>query len=415
MHNNTDKIINDLSSDMFSNKLNIPIYESGNNRRLQLFLYLLVLMSIVSWLFGSFVFWGFNITGWSWVLPATIAGTICVANIGRIAFPVILWLPWLGNLLLYWFLGRVNPDALQSLLQIISPLAVGCAASIFRLGGFQMELIIRLITRLAWLFCSLLLVRFLLIPPDLLPDFELVSATAIIGLLLLGAFYASFYACGSGRHLIYYIVLVAITVTAMIRGPIVAMSSCLPLTLAPLKVRARIIMCICLIIFAVIVFNTENMQNRMFHSGKGNWEDLNLNNPNFRASGRAAMWNILWDGVVTEPWLGHGWNFHRVTLPLSGLPTYQPHNDWLRLLYDLGFIGTSIYFITIILQIFSLLKIARWSSGAHQMLAFGVATAFIPYMIIMFTDNAILYVQFFGDLHFALIGTVYGRLKQAVI
>jgi hypothetical protein len=47
-----------------------------------------------------------------------------------------------------------------------------------------------------------------------------------------------------------------------------------------------------------------------------------------------------------------------------------------------------------------------------QMLAYGAATAFVPYAIIMLTDNIILYVQFFGNLHFALIGIIYGALQR---
>jgi O-antigen ligase len=234
----------------------------------------------------------------------------------------------------------------------------------------------------------------------------------MIGLLLLGACYASFYACGSSSHLYYYLTMLAITVISLTRGPIMSMLSCLPLTLAPLAINKRIMFCAAMIICTMILFNTERVQQRMFYSGSGEVADLRLNNPQLRTSGRSAMWDILWIGVEREPWLGNGWNSHRVTLLKSGTTLYLPHNDWLKLLYDMGIVGVGIYLITMILQMFSLARIARWSSGAQQMLAYSVATAFIPYALIMLTDNVILYVNFFGNLHFALIGIIYGALRR---
>jgi O-antigen ligase len=95
-----------------------------------------------------------------------------------------------------------------------------------------------------------------------------------------------------------------------------------------------------------------------------------------------------------------------------GYFTYAPHNDWLKLLYDIGCVGTSLYLISMIFQMFYLIKIARQATGAYQMLVYGAASAFVPYSLIMLTDNVILYVQFFGNLHFTLIGIIYGALRQ---
>jgi len=380
-------------------------------RGMNLFIFLIIAMAMIPWIFGDNQIFGFNITGWSWVIPTVLAGMVCMANIRRITFPIRLWLPWIGLLCLYWFFGQDNPDALQSFLQMLSPITVGCAASTFRPGNLQLETVIRWITRLAWIVWIILLIRVPTILTGILPGYGFMAAE-MIGVLLLGACYASFYACGSGRHLLYYLAMVAITIISLTRGPIVSMISCLPLTLAPLKLQKRVIMCLVLIICGIILFSTERIQQRMFYTGSGEISDLRLDNPNFQTNARVAMWNILWTGVEKEPWFGNGWNSHRTALLSSRIPTYAPHNDWLKLLHDMGIVGASLYLITMLLQMFSLVRIARWSSGAHQMLAYGAASAFIPYSLIMFTDNIILYVQFFGNLHFALIGIVYGTLLQ---
>lgn len=373
---------------------------------------LIVAMAIIPWIFGGYEIFGFKITGWTWVIPAVVATVlVCLGNIRRIAFPVGLWLPWITILCVYWLFGRQNPDALQSLLQTLSPLAVGCAASIFRAETLQLETIIRWITRLAWIAWILLLVRMPMILTGVLPGHGFMTAE-MIGLLLLGACYASFYACGSGRHLYYYLAMLAITVISLTRGPIIAMLSCLPLTPAPLTIRKRILFCVGIVICALILFNTDRVQQRMFYSGSGGLRDLYWDNPNFQTSGRNAMFNVLWSGVEDHPLLGNGFNTHRTALLNAGILTYLPHNDWLKLLYDMGLMGAGLYLITMALQMFYLVRIARRSAGAHKMLAYGVATAFVPYALIMLTDNVILYVQFFGNLHFALIGIVYGALRR---
>lgn len=375
------------------------------------FLILIITMAMIPWILGRYELFGFKITGWSWVISIVVAGSVCIGNIGKIAFPFRLWLSWICILSLYWFFGRYNPGALQSFVQMLTPLVVGCAASVFRPGKLKLEIIVLWITRLAWVVWILLLIRVPMILTGMLPSGSFMAAE-VIGILLLGACYASFYACGSSRHLFYYLSVLGITLISLVRGPIVAMFSCLPLTLAPMKISKRVILCVGLIICALIIFNSDRMQQRMFFSGVGGLNDLYLGNPNLVTSGRSVMWNILWDGVEREPWFGNGWNFHRVTLPLSGIPTYLPHNDWLKLLYDIGLMGASLYLFTMILQTFNLVGIARQSTGAHQMLAYGVATAFIPYAIIMLTDNVVLYVQYLGNLHFAIIGIVYGALQR---
>jgi len=375
----------------------------GMNR----FMLMLILASMIPWFLGSYVIFGFNVTGWAWVIPLIVSALLCLRNISQITFPIFLWLFWMSMLLVNWFWGRGNPFAHQSLFQTLSPIVIGCAASTFRPDNRQLENIIRWLSRLAVFAWLILIIRLPMILFGRLPGHGFMAAE-MIGLLFLGACYASFYACGSHRYLYYYLSMVAITFVTLVRGPMTAMLSCMPLTLAPLSVKKRFILIILVAICAFIIFNTDRVQQRMFQSGGGEIADIRLNNPNFKTTARTAMWDVLWYGVREHPWLGNGWNMHRTALLSAGFPTYAPHNDWLKLWHDIGIIGIGLYLITMLLQVFFLVRIARFSTGAHQMLAYGAATAFIPYMLIMLTDNVVLYVQFFGNLHFALIGSVYG-------
>jgi hypothetical protein len=412
MMNEPDRSITEIATEVQPTcAVQEEVMETNPSRGMNWFMILIVAAAMIPWVFGDYQIIGFNITGWSWVIPMAAACMICLGKIGRIAFPVGLWLTWVGIICLYWLFGRQNPDALQSLLQMLSPLAVGCATSSFRLDSLQLESVIRWITRLTWIVWILLLIRMPLILTGVLPGHGFMAAE-MIGLLLLGACYASFYACGSGRHLYYYLAMLAITAISLTRGPIVAMLSCLPLTPASLTIRKRILLCVGIAICALILFNSDRVQKVMFYSASGGLTDLYWDNPNFQTSGRSLMFDILWPGVEDSPLLGNGFNTHRTALLNARTPTYLPHNDWLKLLYDIGFAGAGLYLITMVLQMFYLVRIARRSTGAQQMLAYGAATVFVPYTLIMLTDNVMLYVQFFGNLHFALIGIVYGAWRR---
>ncbi|MFZ2406834.1 MAG: O-antigen ligase family protein [Methylobacter sp.] len=377
----------------------------GMNR----FMLMLIMAAMIPWLVGGYEIFSFNITGWAWVIPLVISGLICLKYIRHITFPLRLWILWISLLVIYWYFGRNNLNALQSLFQMLSPIVIGCAASTFRSDNWQLENIIHWLTRFAIIAWVLLIIRVPMILTGALPGHGFMAAE-MIGLLLMGACYASFYACGSHHHLYYYFSMLAITVVALVRGPMVAMLSCMPLTLAPMGLRKRILMITVLLIFGIVIFNTDRVQQRMFQSGSGEVSGLRLDNPDFKTTARKVMWDILLLGVQEEPFFGNGWNTHREALLRSGFQMYAPHNDWLKLWHDIGAIGIGLYALTMLLQIFFLVRIASSSTGPHQMLAYGAATAFIPYMLIMFTDNVVLYVQFFGNLHFALIGIVYGAV-----
>lgn len=379
----------------------------GMNR----FMLILILAAVIPWFFGGYEIFGFNVTGWAWIIPLVISGLICLRNIKHITFPVTLWLFWISLLLIYWYFGFDNLDAHQSLIQTFSPIVVGCAASTFRSDNWQLENIIQWLKRLAVLAWIVLLIRLPMLLTGALPGHGFMAAE-MIGLLLLGACYASFYACGRHRYLYYYLSMVAITFVTLVRGPMTAMISCMPLTVAPLGPIKRFLIISLTVILALVIFNTDRVQQRMFESGSGNFSDMRIENPQFKTSGRSLMWDVLWSGVREKPMLGNGWNTHREALLRSGFTLYLPHNDWLKLWYDIGAVGIGLYLVTMLSQIFFLHRIARASSGPHQMLAYGAATAFIPYMLIMLTDNVVLYVQFFGNLHFALIGIIYGAMMR---
>jgi hypothetical protein len=43
-------------------------------------------------------------------------------------------------------------------------------------------------------------------------------------------------------------------------------------------------------------------------------------------------------------------------------------------------------------------------------LSFGAVSAFAPFVVVMYVDNPLVYVQYFGNLQFAILGICYGSL-----
>ena len=83
-------------------------------------------------------------------------------------------------------------------------------------------------------------------------------------------------------------------------------------------------------------------------------------------SGRRYMAEILLIEIAKQPWWGHGANSsEELVLKLSNGQLTHPHNDWLRLLYDYGVVGTVLFLLTMIFQVRHLLKKARHSEGEY--------------------------------------------------
>jgi hypothetical protein len=90
------------------------------------------------------------------------------------------------------------------------------------------------------------------------------------------------------------------------------------------------------------------------------------------------------------------------------LTLQQPHNDWLRITYNYGYVGVAIYLFTLLSQIVLCYRMGLRSSGALRLLCSIAASCFIPYMAVMLTDNVLVYCQYYTVPHFMFVGAVHG-------
>lgn len=365
----------------------------------------------VPWVMGGAIIAGFNVTGWSWVIPTTFSALVLLAGLHRVALPLGPWIPWAVVAIANCLLRGDGPGALQTTVQMLAPLIVGCAASTLRWGDDRVRALLSVLDRCVLVIMLLLVVRLPGLLSGKLIDHSYMAAEAI-SVLLFGSIYATRYALGSRFHLGCYVALCLMPLAVLTRGVMAALSLAVVLTPGPLGMRRRLLFLTLLIVAAVFALQSDRIQQRMFHSGGGSWQDMSLANPDFATSGRVPMWETLWVRVGESPWIGHGVNASRSRLGWAGFDLYLPHNDWLRVLHDFGIIGVGTLAFGMAATGLALVRRASREAPSTRVLAYCAAGGFLPLALIMLTDNPLLYVQFYGNLHFLLVGAAFSCCRQ---
>ena len=358
--------------------------------------------------FGSVGAFGYNASGLAWSVSLAWAFVVVMKNPTRVVFPVWTWVPWLLAVLLFWLQTRF--PALQRTVQLLCPIAIAAAASTCRLEEAQLQRFLAMVKGVAVAMVAIVVLKTGVLATGILP-YTTGLAPQVMTAMLLACLFAASYAGGRAGDLRWWLVMVAIPVVALTRTAIVATALTLPLTFAPLKTARRATLVAVLALVGWGLFYTPRIQGKMFRSGSGEMTDL-LDN-DFSDSGRFFMWRMMRQGISEAPWLGHGAGsgeafVRSITAGKSG----YPHNDWLLTLFDYGIAGTAAFAVSLLASAAHAVASARRAEGAARLLLLAGASAFVPFALLMYTDNILVYVSFFGNLHFALLGLGYGALRH---
>lgn len=354
---------------------------------------------------ASFRILGFSVSGYSWVVPLVVATLVVLRHPGRVLFPWWLWVPW--SLLLVLFLTQAQaPHALQRTAMMLSPVVVGMAASASRVTSasgwatlrFLRVLGIAVFLAIAWNTGFLY--------TGILPEYG-GSAASVMTASLLATVFATEYSFGRRTSLGWWGAMQIVPLIALTRTGIVATALTLPLCLGPIKLRKRILSLALIGAGGLLLFNSPRMQARMFYSGYGTLSEMSFDNPNFATSGRSTMWPEFTQEIEKKPWFGHGANASEIFADIVNPGVEHPHNDWLRLLYDYGYLGALLFGLTLLGQVVHGLIAARGCQGLAKLLFLFSVSSFLVLSVFMLSDNIVLYAAFFGNLQFALLGVAY--------
>ena len=353
---------------------------------------------------------GFSVSGFAWVVPLVAALLILLRYPGRVLFPWWIWVAWTLVLVLYLTQARA-PHALQRTIMMISPVVVGMAASTARVSSASALATLRFLRVLAVALFAAIAWNTGFLFTGVLPEYGAFAASVMTAALLATVFAAE-YSFGRRSSLGWWGVMQLVPLIAFTRTGMIASALTFPLCFGPIKVGKRLLSLALIGAGGLLIFSTPRMQTRMFYSGSGTFSEMSFDNPDFATGGRSTLWPEFAQEIERKPWLGHGANASERFARVLAEGVEHPHNDWLRLLYDYGYLGAALFALTLLAQVFHAFLAGRGAQGLTKVFFVCAVSSFVVLSIFMLTDNIVLYAAFFGNLQFALLGLAYGSVGR---
>lgn len=400
--------------------------QSVRKRRVPLVLWTLAFGLLVNFLpiFLPFTS-GLPISFLGWVVPLLGSVFYLITRLGAVHFPLLLWLPWVLWVLIYLLLAEAE-NAIQRTIMLLTPLVVGTAFSTMRVDADLLDKCGHWLKHFVWIFLVGAGISSGLLVSGALYDSS-GSAAGTITASLLAVWVAVGYAqTGKKQDLFVWGLLAFVPVAYITRMGMVAVALTLPLTFAPWSLSKRLITVALLVFASLAVFQLERVQAKMFYSGEGTIEQAvesvlgvltgtETGDGDFRDNARKNM-NIALSAQVKEAyWFGHGANTTEAITRSHFDGLTHPHNDWLRLQYEYGTLGMLLFASTLMLQALYAWRLGRLLKGEASRFMLTGAGAFVPMIMLMLTDNVILYVAWFGNLQFAMLGLGYAAIRADTI
>lgn len=149
-----------------------------------------------------------------------------------------------------------------------------------------------------------------------------------------------------------------------------------------------------------------SFRTRFVESGPGNVEHI-LPAEDL-GTGRFQVWPALWAKAKEKIVLGWGVGSSADFVPLVWTGISQPHNDYLRIIYEQGFVGLGIFLTAAITQMAVLRREIRRCDGEKKL---GFLTAYLALAVLLLvslTENTIVYGLWYMHPLFAVLGGAYG-------
>jgi len=112
-----------------------------------------------------------------------------------------------------------------------------------------------------------------------------------------------------------------------------------------------------------------------------------------RLTGRELLWSVVFDGFLENPILGNGLGYSNLMVKSVTGFIEQVHNDYLKILADLGIVGLTLYLLIYIKMFFNARKIYKINKKKRYYF-FIFITTLVQILIFSFTDNIIAYAPY---------------------
>lgn len=354
---------------------------------------------------------GYRMSGLAWATPMLFSILFIIARIDRITFPIKIWLPWILILIVYYLVS--NYSALQRTAQLICPIIVGMAVSTLTINDTHLKSFFKICKKFAVVIAVIAIFKTGLLLTGMIPQVTGLAPESMTALLLCCIFAAS-YSLGNAKDLFWWIFMAAFPVYAVTRMAIAVAGITLPLTFGPMKLKKRLFIILVVAIAGLAIFYSSRVQKKMFayRGEKGTIEDVRAGK--IYDSGREFMWRQFSAKIKQKPWLGHGiGSAYMLTLKITDGQLNLPHNDWLLTLHDQGILGTAVYALCVLFAMFHAWNRSRHASEELHLLFLAGSFSFVVLILMMFTDNIMVYASYFGNLQFTILGLAYAAERNA--
>jgi O-antigen ligase len=335
---------------------------------------------------GDFRIAGFRYSGWIWAAMLASGGLLILGRKGRIRFPVMLWMPWFGFVMLslLWVRGH-GLGNLQDACQIATPLVVGSVASM----SIRSERDLRRLRR-AFLHCVIIAWAG-----------YAASLSGWFGTFVIAERAMAMMACFAGC-------VFAISVSVNPVWSLVGWVACMGLAFFT---GSRTAMVVLLLLWAahplaLLVFYSPTFPERSFGPEGGSVSDVF--DGEFESAGRFENWPEIWEQAQEHLVLGAGVGEVGKFVSSIWEGTDKPHNDYLRIVFEQGLMGLALFLVVVGLQVHRLRgRIPRCTGEVR--IAFAVAyLGLIVLLLVAVTDNPITYGVWYMHPLFAVLGAGYG-------
>lgn len=366
--------------------------------------YIICFSSLIS-VFPKIEVFGFSHTSLGWIIPFLLSILTLIYMIKvKLRFPIHIWFIWI-LFIVYSLSFFLAINTLQRAIMLLCPILIGV---LFGSLDFKKSDLKRITKALVFLTYSIFLVRIL----SFLLKVE-INSPGIVMIAVLLICYFSLIGIDINRKYFFYVFLsVLIPIIGINRMAILAGLSSFAVALHKISLIKKVLLIGFIFLLGLVVFNSSKFQEKMFYSGSGELSTFIENPEDIRTHGRLVMWIPMWEEIKKSPIFGYGFDQSTPFIKRYIPWIMHPHNDYLRIVFELGIFGFVIFLFTHCFQIYDLIIRYRESTGLSKMFFLIGAYSFIPFFFLMITGNPIYYVNYFGNLQFALIGIAYSLYRN---
>jgi O-Antigen ligase len=350
----------------------------------------------------------FRYTGWIWVLSLLIGPILVLAKKRRVRFPIIQWGLWYGIafLSLLWTSNR-GMGALQYTGQLITPFVVGITASVFVRSNEDMERFWKGFRRGPVIAVAIYLIV-LILPAGL----ELGTQPRPMAMTMF--FFACCYFAGlrtdGKRVLIGWGVCLAISIATESRMATLAIIMIWFVYPHYRRHATKVALIAAIPIIAMSLFYLPMFKDRMFKGEQtGTLQEVRDGKVELQGSGRFEVWPVVFKEAHRKPILGQGIGSSEDFVGSLWEGTSKTHNEYLRILFEQGYMGLIIFITVALAQLVQLRKRFRHlEDGVLRQMYTAAYMALALVLVVAATDNPFGYSVWFMNPLFALIGVCYG-------